>query len=54
MAGQAVGPYRVADHGVGPDGEGLAGGEERVGFAVGKCDVDHRTQSRPHRWLLVP
>jgi hypothetical protein len=41
MAGQASGPYAMADHGVGPEGEALAGGEERLDFAVGKCGGHH-------------
>jgi hypothetical protein len=48
MAGHAVGPYRVADYGVGPDCEGLSGGEERLRLAVGKRDVHHHAQSPLH------
>jgi hypothetical protein len=54
MADHAIGPYRLADDGVGPDCEALAGGEERLRLAVGKCDAHHRTHSRPHWELFVP
>jgi hypothetical protein len=47
MADHTVGHYRLVDNGVGPDGEALAGGEERHRLAVGKCDAHHRTHSRP-------
>jgi hypothetical protein len=54
MAGYAVGSDRLADDGVGPDGEALAGGEERLRLAVGKCDAHHSMHSRPRWELFVP